>query len=107
MMSSLVSFVLVAVLAFSPALAAENAKGNTPSQNPPAVPTDSKQVQSGASETQQPVTKQKKPNVKKVKKSSCVSPPADSGLPDYCKNPYWEPKDWNYIMMNGCCDGSQ
>jgi hypothetical protein len=42
----------------------------------------------------------KKDKAAKVKKSSCVSPPADSGLPDYCKNPYWEPKDWIYILNN-------
>jgi hypothetical protein len=36
---------------------------------------------------------------KKVK-TACVSPPADSGLPDYCKNPYWNPKDWDYIRSN-------
>ena len=108
-MRSLSSLMLFAVLAFSPALAAENLKGNSASQNPPAAPTASTQLQSGASETQQPVTasqpaKQKNPKVKKVKKSSCVSPPAGSGLPDYCKSPYWDPKDWNYISINGGTD---
>jgi len=110
-MSSLLMFVLAAMLAFPPG--ADSGQTNTPAQNAPTAAAPSATAPADASA--QPPDKDKaskqagkkenkKEKKKKVKKSSCVSPPPDSGLPDYCKNPYWQPKDWIYIMNNASSD---
>jgi hypothetical protein len=94
-MKILSTFALAAILALPPALAAQEGNASSPSQNSPTVPS--------ATAPQQPevgTKKDKQKKLRKVKKNNCVSPPSDSGLPDYCRNPYWEPKDWVYIMNN-------
>jgi hypothetical protein len=92
-MKVLFSAVLAAILALPSALAAQEAAASPPSQNPPAA--------SSSNGPQQPDGKAKKGKVK-TKKAKCVSPAPDSGLPDYCKNPYWpQPNtDWMYIQSN-------
>jgi hypothetical protein len=98
-MKSLVTIALAVFLALPVALNAQTGNASSPAQNAPAAPSaGNASAANPTAQAQQPVERSKKK--KKVKKNSCVSPPADSGLPDYCKNPYWEPRDWGYIRNN-------
>jgi hypothetical protein len=97
-MNALFTLALAAILALPPALVAQGTNASSPSQNPRGSSSNTvpQQPDNGSKKG-----KQNKAKPKKVKKSSCVSPPPDSGLEDYCKNPYWAPiRDWNYIQSN-------
>lgn len=100
-MKFLVAIVMTAMFALPPTLAAQAGSASAPAQNPPAT-TGAPAEQQPSNTSTSPEDNGKKAKVKKVKKvkKPCVSPPANSGLPDYCKNPYWEPKDWGYILSN-------
>ena len=100
-MKPLIAAMVAAVLAVPVGLAAQAGNASPPAQNPPATST----TPTGGTSTTVPTTVPQQDNANseksekkpKAKKSSCLSPPADSGLPDYCKNPFWEPRDWTYI----------
>jgi hypothetical protein len=88
-----VTVALAVILALPVGLSAQTGNAGSPAQNAPATPSASSAPETNSSaKSQQPDTNSKK-SKKKAKKSNCVSLPADSGLPDYCKNPYWEPRD--------------
>jgi hypothetical protein len=98
-MKFLVTVAVAVILALPVTLSAQTGNAGSPAQNSPAKPgVDTAPNGNTSAQPQQPKTGSKKKA--KVKKAGCVSPPADSGLPDYCKNPYWDPKDWIYIMEN-------
>jgi hypothetical protein len=97
-MNVLFTFALAAILALPPALVAQGAIASSPSQDPRGLFSNTvpQQPDNGSKKGKRNMAKPKK-----VKKSSCVSPPPGSGLEDYCKNPYWAPiTDWNYIQSN-------
>ena len=98
-MSFLTALLLAAILALPTGVNADSEKAIPPAQAPAATaPADAgAKPATPASSSSKSRKKDKK---KKVKKSSCVSPAPDSGLPDYCRSPYWEPKDWDYIRAN-------
>ena len=105
-MKSLAVVLVAVIFALPLSLSAQAGNANSVAQNAPATSTSPTADTSAT--PQQPNTdssksaKVKAKKAKKVKKvkTACVSPPADSGLPDYCKNPYWDPKDWDYIRSN-------
>jgi Ni/Co efflux regulator RcnB len=101
-MKSLVTIALAVSLALPLALNAQAGNASSPAQNAPAAPSaGNAPAANPTAQAQQPVERSKhKKKLNKVKKSNCVSPSADSGLPDYCRNPYWEPRDWDYIRNN-------
>ncbi|MGA2990487.1 MAG: hypothetical protein ABSD88_08420 [Candidatus Korobacteraceae bacterium] len=108
---------LAAVLAVPMRLGAGSAKAGASAQSPQAAvpgptpggasaetgkaqPHEDASTKTGKKDKNKKNTQTKKAK----KKSACVSPPADSGLPDYCRNPYWDPKDWWYIYANNGAD---
>ena len=103
-MKSLVTIALAGLLALPVALNAQAGNASSPAQNAPAAPSAGNTTAENPTVKSQPSNAGKK-SKKKLKKSSCVSPPADSGLPDYCKNPYWYPQDWDYIKNNTTSSG--
>jgi hypothetical protein len=96
-MKFLVTVAVAAILVLPVALNAQAGNASSPAQNAPGA-SSAATVQASSGPQQPNTDSKKKAKVKKVKKkSNCVSPAADSGLPDYCKNPFWEPRDWEYI----------
>lgn len=102
-MNSLTNVAIATILTLPVALSGQTWNASSPAQNTPMQYGDGT-ARTGTTYNTPPQANTgsgKSEKRAKVKKSSCVSPPANSGLPDYCKNPYWEPKDWYYIDMQG------
>jgi hypothetical protein len=105
-MKSLVTVSLAVFLVLPVGLSAQAGNANPPAQAPATSGAGNAPAENTSAKPSQPLTDSHK-SKKKVKKSSCVSPPADSGLPDYCRNPYWNPKDWDYIRSNNSPGGTR
>ena len=111
-MSYLIPFILAAILALPAGLSAQAGKASAPAGSTP-VAAPASTVPADASATPQQAnadkafhetkkkSKDKKEKKPKTAKSTCVAPEPGSGWPNYCANPYWEPKDWIYLNVNG------
>lgn len=102
-MIKLYTVALSAILALPVGLSAQTQTSTPPASRPEelgAPPPSPSRAASTPSVPQDKHEAKRTKKVKKAKKNNCNPGPSYPGMPDYCKNPYWDPKDWDYIYAN-------